>query len=125
MKMKNLAAMILSGCLTVTALSSLCSASVKTELIPGYGSITYGFENRFIGISQKRFRSSATGEMDIISCSVKQTNGFTYTCGIGSSFTTDWIPSNLYKSATVKYAHRMLNADGTYTYHYFLTRNCW
>lgn len=122
--MKKLATMILSGCLTVTALSSLCSASVKTELVPGYGSITYGFENRYIGISQKRWRSSATGQMTIYSCTVKRTDGITHTCGIRSGFTTDWIPSNLYKSATVKFAHRMRNPNGTYTYHAFITKNC-
>lgn len=122
MKLKKLATMILSGCLAVTALGSL-SASAKTETIPGYGQISYGYESRFIGISQKRWTCSANGQMVIYSCTVNRTDGIKYTCGIRNSFTTDWIPNNLYKSATVKFAHRMRNANGTVTYHAFMTRN--
>ena len=124
MKLKKLATMILSGCLAVTALGTLSASATTTELVPGYGSITYGYENRYIGISQKRWFSQATGEMAIYSCTVKQTNGQTYSCEKKSSFTTPWVPSNMFKSATIKFAHKMRNPNGTYTYHAFITKNC-
>ena len=104
--MKKLAGIILSGCLAAAALGSV-TASATTEYYSasGYsGSFTYQYENRYIGISQKRWVSSTTGQVYIESSYLQMKDGAKH-YGQGSTGykATAWVPNNLVKVSQTRF----------------------
>ncbi|MBQ6040104.1 MAG: hypothetical protein K5705_04010 [Oscillospiraceae bacterium] len=108
MKMKKLAGIILSGCLAAAALGSVtANAGSGTYSDPAngyYGTYSYKFENRYIGISQRRLVSRASGQVLTWSSKITLTNGGTHAGKGGYGYReTEWVPSNLIKSNSTVY----------------------
>lgn len=97
MKLKKFAGIILSGCLAAAALGSVtANAGSGKYYAPGYsGTYSYNYESRYVGISQRRLVSTASGQVLVWSSKISLTNGGTNTGkgGYGRK-TTDWVESS-------------------------------
>lgn len=119
--MKKLAGIILSGMLAAAALGSVtANAGSGTYSDPAngyYGTYSYKFESRYIGISQRRLVSQASGQVLTWSSKITQTNGGTNSGKGGYGYkATDWVPSNLIKSNSTVYYKISRNGVRSYLF---------